>query len=446
MTMLEKDVIPTSEPILRVGIIMPEDNFTQITVSIPAHQPYHLIAHNKRFKTTSGEMISFRITGNTITLNDQTAAPDWSISPEDKYPVVPDAGLKIHQVTAGRGFHWQKKIDVFLPGSVHIRTVQQKVILINELPLEDYLMCVATSEMGQACPPALIQAQTIVARSWMLANVEQKHHSLGMDVCNDDCCQRYQGTSNLNQPAIDAAQATRGQVILFENRICDARYSKSCGGMMESFSTIWGGEELPYLQSIPDSDQPLKMTRFPLTSEENIRHWIDHVPESFCSSSNIDEHTLIKYLGAVDEGGTYFRWHVQYTQQEITVLLNEKVNLQAAAVLDLLALERGGSGRIKLLEIRYIDHNGRESSFFLERDVNIRAALHRGFLYSSCIYIDAGSKKEGIPVNFTIHGAGWGHGVGLCQIGALGMALASYTASDIAGHYYPGCRLETIYP
>ncbi len=443
--MLEKGVIPAAEPTLRVGIIMPEDNYTRIAVSTPAHQSYHINAYNKRLKITSGELLSFRIAGDAIVLNDQTTAPEWTITPEDKYPVEPGAGLKIHQVTAGRGFHWQKMIGVFLPGSAYIRTAQQKLILINELPLEDYLMCVATSEMGQGCPAALIHAQTIVARSWMLANVEQKHHSLGMDVCNDDCCQRYQGTSNLNQPAIDAAHATRGQVILFEKRICDARYSKSCGGMMETFNTIWGGSELPYLQNIPDYDQPIKTIRLPLTSEKNIRHWIDHVPESFCSSSQVAEHTLKKYLGAVDEDGAYFRWHVHYTQQEITALLNEKVNLQAAAVLDVLARERGGSGRIKLLEIRYLDRHGEEKSFFLERDVSIRNALHPGFLYSSCFYIKPGSEKEGIPEDFTIRGAGWGHGVGMCQIGALGMALAGYKASDIVKHYYPGCRLETIY-
>jgi len=444
--MLEKDVIPRTEPQLRVGIVMPEDHFTEITLSLPSDNKFLINTGNDPQRQISGERLHFKVVRNTILLNNSSGGTDWVVSPSETVAVAPKSGIKAHSIIAGRGFHWQKHIDVFLPGSVRIRLVGERLILINELPLEDYLMCVATSEMGQACPEALIEAQTIVARSWMLANVEQKHRSLGMDVCNDDCCQRYQGTANLNQHAINAAGATRGQVILYNDMICDARYSKSCGGMMESFATVWGGEELPYLKNIPDFDQPVPESGGDLQTEEHARTWINSIPYVFCSSRHVDEKQLKQYLGAVDEDGTYFRWNLRYTQTEICSLLNEKINLQAIAILDLIALERGGSGRIKFLKILYIDQNAVARQHILSRDVAIRGALHHGFLYSSCIYIDTSGSRGGIPQEFVISGAGWGHGVGLCQIGALGMALSGNDALKIVNHYYPGSNLEKIYP
>ncbi len=370
----------------------------------------------------------------------------WVISAAQASPVKPAGGIKVSGVPAGRGFHWQKFIDVYLPGNLEVSVQDGHLLLINELPLEQYLICVATAEMSARCPAAFLEAQTIAARSWMLANVEQKHlRRYGFDVCNDDCCQRYQGTGNLTTPSIQAAENTRGQVLLFQDRICDARYSKSCGGISERFSAIWGGQDHDYLQVRPDTDPAVAGAINELDSEQRVIDWINQTPLSFCSSSTIPEKELKKYLGNVDEEGKYFRWQVVYSQQEICSLLNAKLNLKAKSILDFVPLERGGSGRIVRLQVKYIDAAGKVCTTIVQRDVQIRRALQQGFLYSSCIYFSSKKGKDNIPVQFTIHGAGWGHGVGLCQIGALGMALRGYQTKEIVKHYYPGSHLTTIY-
>jgi len=369
----------------------------------------------------------------------------WLISGSRNLQIKPASGIKVCGVTAGRGFHWQKFIDVYLPGNLEIVIREGQLVLINELPLEKYLMCVATSEMSSRCPVALIESQTIAARSWMLANVEKKHIHLGFDVCNDDCCQRYQGSGNLSIKAIKGAENTRGQVLQYQNRICDTRYSKNCGGMTERYSTIWGGKDYDYLQVVPDTGQTAVKKITTLDTEQQVIDWINKVPNSFCSSASMPEKDLHKYLGKVDETEQYFRWQVVYAQQEICQLLNQKLNLKAKAILDLIPLRRGGSGRMIRLQIIYLDDIGNENKIIIERDVEIRRTLHKGFLYSSCIYFSKKMGTNNIPSGFIIHGAGWGHGVGLCQIGALGMALKRYRTVEILSHYYPGSILTKIY-
>ena len=443
--MLQTDTIPKIEPNIRVGIILPEDKISRIKLEIPADENYTLRSESINNIFKKGPFV-FQQEEKKIYCEGMGIDTTWKISATQASPIKPAGGIKVSGVPAGRGFHWQKFIDVYLPGNLEISVQDGHLLLINELPLERYLNCVATAEMSARCPAAFLEAQTIAARSWMLANVEQKHlRRYGFDVCNDDCCQRYQGTGNLTAPSIQAAANTRGQVLLFQDRICDSRYSKSCGGMSERFSTIWGGQDHDYLQVRPDSDPAVAGAINELDSEQKVIDWINHTPLSFCSSSTIPEKELKKYLGNVDEEGKYFRWQVVYSQQEMCSLLNVKLNLKAKSILDFVPLQRGGSGRIIRLQVKYIDASGKVSTTIVQRDVQIRRALHQGFLYSSCIYFSAERGKDNFPVQFTIHGAGWGHGVGLCQIGALGMALRGYQTKEIVKHYYPGSRLTTIY-
>jgi SpoIID/LytB domain protein len=279
----------------------------------------------------------------------------------------------------------------------------------------------------------------------MLANVEQKHIDMGMDVCNDDCCQRYQGSGNLTPHSISGALETSGQVLIYQDKICDARYSKSCGGIMESFSTIWGGRELDYLQNLPDRTNVQAEAVSPISDEKSARAWIDDNPEAFCSPESVKEETLSEYLGNVDEDGKYYRWQIAYSQEELCQLLNDRLNINAGYVSELKALSRGGSGRIIDLQIEYENKNGQKDSIKVHRDVAIRQALHKGFLYSSCIYFEYKKDAQDRIINIVIHGSGWGHGVGLCQIGALGMSLKKYSSAQIVAHYYPGSRLVKIY-
>ena len=444
--MLIPDKIPDKEPFIRVGIILPDDGFDSVTVVLPEKTEYQILTSEVKRSLPPKQQLQFKNEQRGLLCSFLGKSYSYyRIEPLKKYTLSPECGILVKRVIAGRGFHWEKNIDVFLPGCMEITSYQGKLILVNELRLEEYLVCVATSEMSAACPSALIESQTIAARSWMLANIEQKHIALGFDVCNDDCCQRFQGSKNLTQQSINAARKTSGLVLLYGQTICDARYSKSCGGIMESFPAIWGGKEIPYLKNIFDSSLQLKDPGLPLSSELEVKKWIDQTPDVFCSSFSVSENTLNQYLGTVDKKGKYFRWEITYTQKELTKLLNNKLHLKATRILSLNPEERGGSGRLSILAIKYIDPQQKEKSIQLKTEYQIRQALHTGFLYSSCFYIIAETDDNGIPLKFTIKGAGWGHGVGYCQIGALGMSLKGFTMQQILAHYYPGSILKKIY-
>ncbi len=449
--MLQPDVIPTTEPGLRVGIILPEDEEESITIDIPQEPHYYMVSKaGNKFDLVSSDRIEFHLSESVISafINAKAVAESnsWSIKPIDvEYRIGNKAGIKVKDVISGRDFHWKKFLDVYLPGCIEIKCVGKSLILINELPIEQYLMCVATSEMGAACPEALIESQTIVARSWMLANVEMKHRALGMDVCNDDCCQRYQGTTHLTDQSIKGALNTSGKVLMYGDNICDARYSKSCGGVMETFENVWEGEPLPYLQAIPDAPDGFIHNALPLNSEESVRKWIENSPETFCSPAFVYEKDLKNYLGNVDEEGEYFRWNFRYTQKEITALLNLKLDIDAVAILAIRPVKRGYSGRLIKVQVDYRHIDGQQESVIMEDQYVIRQTFHELFLYSSAFVIDIEKGIEDIPEAFILKGAGWGHGVGYCQIGALGMSLKGFTAEDIVYHYYPGSTLKKIY-
>ena len=448
--MLQPGLIPDKEPDIRVGIILPEDEYTSVAISNSQKMDYQIEYQGKIVRLAPDTDLFVKLHQNHLLL--KMKGSDFKSESEFRiYPVntqneaAPGSGLLVKNVVSGRDFHWKKQINVFLPGTIIVKKYKSHLILINELPIEHYLMCVATSEMGSACPPALIEAQTIAARSWMLANIEQKHIHLGMDVCNDDCCQRYQGSTFLTDQSIKGAMDTYGQVLLYNNQICDARYSKSCGGVMESFDTIWEGENPPYFQVKADAENDPEEWKKPLSDESNFKKWIESVPETFCSPHVIPENELKKYLGSVDEEGTYFRWQEEINQADIVKNINHFHSLHATAITALEPIYRGGSGRIAQMSVHYIDAKGQNNKLTLKNDFEIRQNLHPKFLYSSAFIIIPLKVKDNIPGAFRFKGAGWGHGAGLCQIGALGMALQKYSAEDIVMHYYPGSKLKKIY-
>ncbi len=439
--MLIPGVIPDKEPELRVGIILPEDKQNSLSLKISDLHSTSILINNSQTVPVSDKKIEISVNETGIELKGHRGVePVTSL----KFFQNSDTGyILVEPVIAGRGFHWAKYISVKLPYTLEIKIVDGSLVLINKLPLESYLACVATSEMGAECPEASIEAQTIVARSWMLANIEQKHVNLGFDVCNDDCCQRYQGINNLTPQSKAGAMNTRGQVLIYNNEICDTRYSKSCGGIMEKFESLWENKPLSYMQNIPDAKENICVD---LTKEQEMKKWVNSVPRTFCSPHYIPENQLKKYLGNVDEEGKYFRWTVETSRQELVENINEKLKLNVKTVLSLIPLKRAGSGRMLELEIRYIDSNDNPQSVIIEKDYEIRRVLHKMFLFSSAIIIEE-VKPEGseYPEGYIFKGAGWGHGAGLCQIGALGMALNGYKTDEIVYHYYPGSKLKKIY-
>ena len=209
-------------------------------------------------------------------------------------------------IIAGRGFHWQKKIDVKYWGKIDFIVKEKNLLAINEVKLEDYLKCVATSEMSQNCPSEFLISQTIVARSWILANIEQKHKDLNFDVCNDDCCQRYQGLNNCSAESIEAANSSYGKVLIYGNQICDTRYSKSCGGITENFENVWENKRVPYLRSVKDCN---------------------HLYKDFCYPYLYPDSSISDYIGSVDEDNEYYRWKFEVDNAYIITSLNEKYKI-----------------------------------------------------------------------------------------------------------------------
>lgn len=451
-TMLKPHVIPDIEPTIDVGIILPEDDIRTVELTLPEQPLYRLIIKDTSIDLQPG---AIRITYDHHTLHVTAGGMEWSgsgsITIEPVNPsaaLAPRQGITMHPVVAGRGFHWQKNISVILPDTLRFSIYDNHLIAINSLLLEHYVMCVATSEMGADCPPALLEAQTIAARSWLLANIEQKHRAMGMDVCNDDCCQRYQGTTFVTPHSIAGTIATSGKVLMYGDTICDARYSKSCGGMMESAHHVWHDYHIPYMIVKPDTPPSVSpsIQKLDLTREAAARAWIDSVPDAWCGPRYVPENELSRYLGHVDEEAAYFRWRTEITQEEIRHSLKLYAGIQSRAVLSLLPVKRGGSGRITELDIVYYpDRGSRQQVYKACSEYEIRRILSNDFLYSSAFRVEYREISDRIPGVFLLIGAGWGHGAGLCQIGALGMALHGQPVEAILEHYYPNSYIKQIY-
>ena len=403
--MLVKGQIPEKEPVVSIGLVLPEDR------------------------------------QKSIHIHDELSSQSFEMTHSSDKKYFPSSTYIIHSIRAGRGFHWEKQITITVGGELEIKTVDGYLFVINHILLEKYLSCVATSEMSGECPPAFLESQTVAARSWLLAAAEQKHADLGIDACNDDCCQRYQGKGNLTDSAINAVLKTQGQVLIHDDKICDTRYSKSCGGISENNENAWGGEPKPYLRAIHDGNNS---TIPNLKSESDLKKWLTDDQHCFCGPNYVPEIQLHKYLGNVDKSKKYFRWDVSYSQEEISKLISEKTGKTFDSILSLQPLERGISGRIIKIQIDGME-NGKATHVILKSEYEIRRVLHPNFLFSSAFIIAANSTPNSPPSRFTFKGAGWGHGVGLCQIGALGMSLNGTSFTDILSHYFQSTELRKIY-
>ena len=407
----------SKEPSIKVGIILPQDNMSQVDIVLSDCDSFEVETLEKIFPSCKNKSdLSITKNDNTLILKElECHSKDITIK-----PIISSKNtfVTLKNITAGRGFHWQKKIDVKYWGKVHFRISEDKLIAINEVRLEDYLKCVATSEMSQECPNEFLIAQTIVARSWILANAEQKHKSLNFDVCNDDCCQRYQGLNNCTPKSIEAADNSYGKVLTFDNEICDTRYSKSCGGITENFENVWEDKSIPYLKSIKDCN--------------------DH-GEDYCNPNYFKDISISNYIGSVDEDSEYYRWQFEVDTSYVVQHLKLKYNIEAEIIIDLQILKAGPSGRVYQLNVIYRDKANKEKSIIINTEYNIRDLLSRSFLYSSAFTILKDKEK------YTLYGKGWGHGVGLCQIGALGMSFLNKNFQEILNHYFPKTEVKKIY-
>lgn len=431
--------------LVKVAIVLPEDKKEKITFVCP---------QAKYFWETAGVKI-FLKRGKSYTIVKQSA-PRWELWQEEKKiyegegeaQITSSTGftwdrngcLQVKKIVAGRHFHWRKEIDETLPGDFVVECKDEGLIFINLLPLEAYIACVAVSEMSATAPRAFLQAQMVVARSWFLAHAENKHGA--WDACNDDCCQRYQGLDNINDTVLQISQSTQGQVLMYEGKICDTRYSKSCGGKTEDARYVWGIEK-DYLCSFWDREVALSEKGPDLTQEKDASEWIESSSSAFCDGQGFAPTELLPYLGKVDVADHYYRWQVKYSAEELLSLMKEKAHIaDIEEVLSFQVLKRGESARVSQLCLRYLDQQKQIQSKVWTSEYEIRFCLHPSFLYSSAFVMHEKRNEENHLLSIQIQGAGWGHGVGLCQIGALVMALQGYDYQRILSHYFPGTTLE----
>ena len=362
------------------------------------------------------------------------------------------------EAVIGIDFHWQQKETQSFRGALRlIAEEDDRLTVINQVPLEIYITSVICSEMNAASPPAAIRSHAVISRSWLLAQLEkaeeptppqesayshirwtEREAHAAFDVCADDHCQRYQGIGRADSPEVAAAIAdTRGQVLTWDNRVCDARFSKCCGGVVEEFQTAWGDVSVPYLVAFSDNFNT-SLPQPPLTDEEAFRSFLDHPPASYCNCS--DESILARVLNDYDfTTRDFFRWQERLDAAEAGVLVAKKLGIDLGRLNAIEPVERGPSGRLKRLRLV-----GKEGSVEIGKELEIRRVLSPSHLYSSAFVIDKEGSWES-PDTFILTGAGWGHGVGLCQIGAAVMACQGIDYVSILNHYYPGTELERLY-
>ncbi|MFA9388906.1 MAG: SpoIID/LytB domain-containing protein [Prolixibacteraceae bacterium] len=435
------------EPIIRVGILINDEiefqlkgNFRVNGQLIPEGN-YNAIEHNKLIQTNFAKL------------------PFLELIPEDKA-----ATFTLRKVKIGIGFHWEQFEDQEFEGGLILQMEEGKIRAVNSVPLESYLKSVISSEMSAMNDLTLLKVHAIVSRSWLLAQIQKKSdcksttdwhasskasaHNEGtveeiikwydredhesFDVCADDHCQRYQGISKvISENAKQAVDETCGQVITYENEICDARFSKCCGGITEDFENVWQAVSLNYLTAVRDFD------------EDNLevnQSYFTSAPKAWCNTS--DPKVLQQVLVDFDrKTNDFYRWRVDYTQQQLSELIHKKSGIDFGQIVNLIPLKRGKSGRIIKLKIV-----GSKKEIIIGKELEIRKWLSESHLYSSAFIVKKHYKNdELIPSLFIFLGAGWGHGVGMCQIGAAVMSKEGYKLDEILSHYFSGTAIEKRY-
>ena len=377
------------------------------------------------------------------------------------HPQNPDtSSFTLRNVAIGVKFHWERREDQRFPGSIRLVRSGGEIVVVNVVEVEDYLKCVIASEMRATSPGEFLKAQAITSRSWLLARLEASRrrkasdaapsihsfedssrrirwydaedHEL-FDVCADDHCQRYHGLSRVTTPAVaSAVDSTRGLVLTHEGDICDARFSKCCGGVTEAFENVWEPTEHAYLMHIADRDGSEVID---LRAEAAASAFIFGRPEVHCNTA--DPAIFRQVLPEFDqETPDFFRWQTEYSQDELARTIGEKSGIDFGMIVDLIPLKRGFSGRIVLLKIV-----GTQKELSIGKELEVRRTLSPSHLYSSAFVVERSEFDGKIPGRFTLRGAGWGHGVGLCQIGAAVMGAKGKSAEEIMRQYFPGASI-----
>ena len=446
----------SKEPVINVGIM------SEKVIHFELHGDFKVNGQNKNF---SGRF-SAELSGDRIVCKQEGIKLEFSSEVVFKPQDFETETFLLKDVTIGVKFHWEKKDKERFTGSLKLLKDNGKINAINILPLENYLVSVISSEMSAKSPLQLLKTHAIISRSWVLAQIEKsksknklknKHatslpseeehikwydredHKL-FDVCADDHCQRYQGVTKVfTDSAWQAVKQTTGIVLSSGDKICDTRYSKSCGGLTESFENVWEPVKYSYLSSVLDYKFELENYNLDFSVEANAFKWIKDNPQSFCNTKDkkILSHVLVDFDLATKD---FFRWKIEYKQEDIARIIKTKSGIDFGEIKDLVPVERGFSSR--LIKLKII---GTNIALVIGKELEIRRILSESHLYSSAFVVEKVDIKNGIPQKFILTGAGWGHGVGLCQIGAAVMASKGYQFDEILLHYFKDAKLKKIY-
>jgi len=443
---------------------------------MPMEEPIITVGICDRYPEIRGRMNGYYRTNGTALTGGFTARPEGGAmvlgdafgrellrAPEIRLAAAREATFTLQDVTIGVKFHWERKEEQTFPGDLILLAAGEgKLTAVNELPVEEYLASVVSSEMSGEAPAEFLKAHAVASRSWLVAMLQRgaqkakesrksehviqregeiirwydrEDHDL-FDVCADDHCQRYQGVTRLAAGrAEEAVRATRGVFLIRDGEICDARYHKACGGMTEDYDTCWEEKAVPYLSHVSDAAAPIA----PVRTEADAERWVLSRPDVYCRTKDSD--LLKKILPAFDrETADFFRWQVSYARGELEGILRAKSGLDFGVLQNIAPLERGPSGRIRRLRVE-----GTKARVVVGKELEIRRWLSPSHLMSSAFIISVTRESSGVPSRFTLYGAGWGHGVGLCQIGAAVMAEKGFNAEEILRHYFRGVALVKRY-
>ena len=438
------------EPIVNIGILSEKE------ISFELYGEFSFLGSNKHFsgkfkaKSSSGK-ISIQQESKEM-LNGKEIV----LVPND----LETESFLLRNVVIGKNFHWEKKENQRFRGSLKFIKENENITAVNTLPIEEYLMSVISSEMSANSSPELLKSHAIVSRGWLLAQLEKKKNNsvsekvsdeeiirwydrddhTNYDFCSDDHCQRYQGvTKIINEASANAISETRGLVLTHNEQICDTRYSKCCGGITESFENVWEPEKHEYLSSVIDYKFEPDGTEIDLRQEKLFEHWAKSNPNSFCNTS--DKKILSQVLVDFDQSTSdFFRWKVEYSQDELSNIIKDKTKIDFGQIKNLIPVERGFSGRIIKLKIV-----GTNRTLTIGKELEIRRALSPTHLYSSAFIVTKKNVVNEVPDKFILEGAGWGHGVGLCQIGAAVMSELGYSFDEILTHYFQKTKIQKVY-
>ncbi len=433
----------------------------KIRVALLQHSRHAAIWLNGDYRLADGRAVSgrhfIRSDHGAVLLSDD-ARQELVRNGEIRLAAAINSSFSLSDVKIGIDFHWERTQTLTFAGDIILLAGGGSSFhLINEIPLEDYLASVISSEMSAQAPLEFLKAQAVTARSWLVAMLEKKkkprpksgagaedeiviwqdvNDHEGFDVCADDHCQRYQGTTRIISPNVRRAiNDTRGRFLCFGGRICDARYHKCCGGQTEIYSTAWEDQNDDYLSNISDDADFYS----PVRSENDARQWLTGRPKAYCNVT--DKKLLNTILPDFDlETADFYRWRVAYRREELEDIIRKKSGLDFGEVTALVPLERGPSGRIFKLKIE-----GSKRTVIVGKELEIRRWLSPSHLLSSAFVVDTERQTDGKVSRFILQGGGWGHGVGLCQIGAAVMAAQGFTAEEILAHYFVGADVVKRY-